>query len=276
MWNARGTGGTRGEMIQFLVEALELDIPTKPKFLLVCLCDSADMYGVCYPSMATLSRRTSMPERTLQRQLKWLVEHGIVSTFWNFTDKMRHRKIQHYRLVLESVARMPEPDFSNCTPGLRAEVIARFQHVCSYCGERGDAVNGPGGAPWHVDRIVPGSRGGKYIASNVTLSCRSCNSRKGAKEAPSNVRDLGAILNIEGCQNGQSVVPNRARNKEEPSLNHQEPVDGIFESLKTRDEHEHDAGIRKAKALGFVVSEDGKTCHRPPGPVRRLSEVSRA
>ena len=114
-------------MIQFCVDAMELDIPTKQKFLLVCFADNADMYGVCYPSMATLARKTSMPERTLQRQMQWLIKHNIVEVFWDFTDKIRHRKIQHYRLKLASATKSKQPDFSNCSKELRSEVINRFQ-----------------------------------------------------------------------------------------------------------------------------------------------------
>lgn len=98
-------------------------------------------------------------------------------------------------------------------------------------------------------------------------------------------RRASPATGIRGSEIGSTLVQQRAggspmaggairKNRNELSL---EPSgEAIVKSLKTRDEHEHDAGIRKAKALGFVVSEDGKTCHRPPGPVRRLSEVSRA
>lgn len=194
-------------MIAFVNDAMDLALPTKAKFLLVVLADTADMYGVCYPSMATLSRKTCMPERTLQRQMQWLIEKGLVQTFWSFTDKIRHKKIQHFRLNLASALKAPQPDFSNCTKELRLEVIARFNATCVYCGHNGDSENGPDGKPWHIDRILPGSKGGKYVASNVTLSCGPCNSSKGAKMAPSHVLSLGAILNKEGCHSGDSVVP---------------------------------------------------------------------
>lgn len=196
-------------MIQFCVDAMELDIPTKQKFLLVCLADNADMYGVCYPSMATLARKTSMPERTLQRQMQWLIKHNIVEVFWDFTDKIRHRKIQHYRLKLASATKSKQPDFSNCSKELRSEVINRFQSTCAYCSQRGDSLNGPDGAPWQIDRIIPGSKGGSYVADNVTLACRACNASKGAKSAPIEVLSLGAILDEQGCQSGESVVPNQ-------------------------------------------------------------------
>ena len=123
-------------MIEYVVEAMELAIPTKPKFLLVCLADNADMYGICYPSMATLSRRTSMPERTLQRQMKWLVDNHVIETFWSFTDKIRHKQIQHYRLNLKNVRRATQPDFSNCSKELRLEVITRFYSTCDIAALR--------------------------------------------------------------------------------------------------------------------------------------------
>lgn len=83
---------------------------------------------------------------------------------------------------------------------------------------------------------------------------------------PSAQREAGTLPKVSSIKESRDYA----------EITHKNLGTELEESLKTRDEHEHDAGIRKAKALGFVVSEDGKTCHRPPGPVRRLSEVSRA
>ncbi len=60
---------------------------------------------------------------------------------------------------------------------LRKEVIADGGAICFYCGE--DCSDGP-----TVDHVVPVCRGGAlYEKSNLVVSCRSCNSRKGGKEA---------------------------------------------------------------------------------------------
>lgn len=197
-------------MLQLVVKALNCDLPTKPKFVLVCLADQADEYGVCYPGIATLSRYTSMPERTLQRMLGYLKAHGWIETFWQPTDKVRYKKILHYRLCIEGLPKNPQPDYNNCPVELRAEVIEKFQHTCSYCRQTGTGKLGPDNKSWEIDRVIPGSKGGHYVATNVTLSCRKCNNWKRARMAPQGIQTLSAILDKTGCHSEQNVVPSMA------------------------------------------------------------------
>lgn len=147
-----------------------------------------------------------MPERTVQRCMKWLIEKGFVQTYWAFphNDKLRQRKVLHYRINLTGLEVAPQPDYSSCPQNIRRETIARFFCICQYCGLEGDDEKGPDGETWHIDRIIPGSKGGKYVAHNITLSCRTCNIGKGARLAPLKTVSLGAILDGEGCQNEQN------------------------------------------------------------------------
>jgi 5-methylcytosine-specific restriction endonuclease McrA len=75
-----------------------------------------------------------------------------------------------------------------CSGPFRGRVKAAFQSTCEYCGtiepadvaskysNDGSAANA---ARFHtVDRVVSGTSGGLYLPDNVTLACRSCNSRK--------------------------------------------------------------------------------------------------
>ena len=220
-------------MIQLISKVFNCDLPTKAKFVLVCLADSADDYGVCYLGITSLSRMTSIPERTLQRVLGYLKTHDWLETFWKPTDKIRYKKILHYRIKLDGIPKMPQPDYSNCPQALREAVIEKFEQTCSYCKEEGSEFLGPDGKPWEIDRIVPGSRGGGYEAVNITLSCKQCNMKKGAKMAPYGIRSLGAILNEEGCQTEQSMVPNQTVNgatggtrsvSDPPLIHSKEPV----------------------------------------------------
>jgi 5-methylcytosine-specific restriction endonuclease McrA len=197
-------------MIDNVSRVFRCDLPTKAKFVLVCLADQSNEYGICYPGITTLSRMTSMPERTLQRVLGYLKKNGWIETFWKPTDKIRYKSILHYRLKIDGLQDMPKPNYSNCPPALREEVIERFEQTCSYCHKTGNETLGPDGKSWEVDRIVPGSRGGGYEPYNITLSCKLCNLSKGAKLAPSTT-SLGAILDKEGCQNRQEVVPEQTR-----------------------------------------------------------------
>src|SRR5262249_39422366 len=57
-------------------------------------------------------------------------------------------------------------------------LLAKSGPVCTHCSKEGDMLNGPDGRAWHIDRIVPGSRGGKYTEDNVPLSCGPCNRRR--------------------------------------------------------------------------------------------------
>ena len=74
-------------------------------------------------------------------------------------------------IVLRSYDRMPRRHvrFS------RANVFARDDHTCQYCGERfakGDL---------NLDHVVPRSHGGRSTWENVVTSCVDCNRRKGGR-----------------------------------------------------------------------------------------------
>ncbi len=53
-------------------------------------------------------------------------------------------------------------------------LFRRDQHVCLYCGVRFDAIH------LSRDHVIPVSRGGKDIWTNVVTSCKRCNARKGS------------------------------------------------------------------------------------------------
>ncbi|MES2782936.1 MAG: helix-turn-helix domain-containing protein [Pseudomonadota bacterium] len=64
--------------IKLMTAAWDMDIPSTEKMVLLCLCDYADENGKsCYPSIATLAKRTSKNARTVQRALRWLEKSKI-------------------------------------------------------------------------------------------------------------------------------------------------------------------------------------------------------
>ncbi|MGF6764033.1 DNA-binding transcriptional ArsR family regulator [Paraburkholderia sp. GAS33] len=65
--------------IHLMNQAWRTSLPTGSKFVLVAICDTANDDGVCWPSVATISARTSMGERTVQRHLEDLEKAGIVT-----------------------------------------------------------------------------------------------------------------------------------------------------------------------------------------------------
>lgn len=63
--------------IKLLSAAWDLDIGSTEKMVLMCLCDFANEHGICWPSVATICRKTSKSERTVQSALKWLKDEGF-------------------------------------------------------------------------------------------------------------------------------------------------------------------------------------------------------
>ncbi|MCU1357611.1 MAG: endonuclease [Acidimicrobiales bacterium] len=51
----------------------------------------------------------------------------------------------------------------------RRNLVARDRGRCAYCPGRGDTV----------DHVVPRSRGGQHVWTNVVAACQPCNGRKG-------------------------------------------------------------------------------------------------
>lgn len=56
-------------------------------------------------------------------------------------------------------------------------VAARAGHRCEYCHAPESAFN----FPFEVEHVVPSASGGGEAASNLALSCRSCNVYKGSR-----------------------------------------------------------------------------------------------
>ncbi|MBI2931659.1 MAG: HNH endonuclease [Planctomycetes bacterium] len=57
----------------------------------------------------------------------------------------------------------------------RRNIIARDEYRCQYCGKRFSASH------LSIDHIIPKSRGGKSIWTNVATACNPCNTRKGGR-----------------------------------------------------------------------------------------------
>lgn len=52
-------------------------------------------------------------------------------------------------------------------------------NTCCYCGAQGVGGKGPDGREWHMDHVVPLSKGGLDATSNMVKSCAQCNMMKG-------------------------------------------------------------------------------------------------
>lgn len=56
---------------------------------------------------------------------------------------------------------------------LKLQVFERDRFTCTYCGQRGGALE--------CDHVIPVARGGSSDADNLTTACRHCNRSKGSK-----------------------------------------------------------------------------------------------
>lgn len=57
-------------------------------------------------------------------------------------------------------------------PKLRKKVLDKYKHTCVHCGTKENLS---------IDHIIPVSKGGKDLFSNLQVLCKSCNSKKGDK-----------------------------------------------------------------------------------------------
>ena len=55
----------------------------------------------------------------------------------------------------------------------RKEVLQRDDHLCQYCGKRGNDLT--------LDHVMPRHRGGQHTWENVVAACRTCNHKKGGR-----------------------------------------------------------------------------------------------
>jgi 5-methylcytosine-specific restriction endonuclease McrA len=63
----------------------------------------------------------------------------------------------------------------NTPPLNNHELFRRDGYICMYCGSRSDEHQ------LTRDHVIPLSKGGRDIWSNVVTACRSCNTRKGCR-----------------------------------------------------------------------------------------------
>lgn len=113
-----------------------------------------------------LSRRMGITAGPLKRIIDALIEQGKLTDeeggiYAPIYDEWKLRSRRDDR-------RPPIPVL------LQNAVYDRDGPICSYCG------TGPLES-WHIDHIIPWSRGGGHSLENLCVSCASCNLSKGAK-----------------------------------------------------------------------------------------------
>ena len=82
----------------------------------------------------------------------------------------KNRRLGHLRWrLLEDPRRRGDALWAE----MRAQVFARDDYTCRYCGTRGGGLE--------CDHVEPLAKGGTHHPSNLVTACRSCNRSKGAK-----------------------------------------------------------------------------------------------
>lgn len=61
------------------------------------------------------------------------------------------------------------------SPKKKLLIFERDNSKCQYCGVEVDFSDKNS---WHIDHVVPSSKGGTNCESNLKLACNSCNSKK--------------------------------------------------------------------------------------------------
>lgn len=169
--------------------AFGLLLPSREKWLLVCLADYADEWGdSIFPALETLAEKSGMSEDTIKRGLAKLIELGVIERIAHSTPVSP----AFYRILGVPEPKKVEKE-PNCPAPLRRAAIYLFDARCEYCRRRGTKELGPDGSPWTIDRVVPGMRGGTYSPDNVALACRFCNMKKRTQPAPVGTRTVADI-----------------------------------------------------------------------------------
>lgn len=104
--------------------------------------------------------------------------------------------------VLQLRRYIPVPAHHRSVMLTTANVLARDEHVCAYCGGRADTM----------DHITPRAAGGPHAWENVTAACRRCNAKKGDRS----LADVGFRLSRTPYR-PRGVVAHLMRSGVEPS-----------------------------------------------------------
>lgn len=102
---------------KFLSPAWEAQLPAPQKLLLVSLADQANDEGQCWPSIASLMRRTGLQERTIYKHLAELEQMGHIS-----------RQSRDGRSTIYTVH-----PCTTCTPVIHDTPAPRAPHPCTTC-----------------------------------------------------------------------------------------------------------------------------------------------
>lgn len=80
--------------IRMIALAWELQLPSTKKLVLLALCDWSNDLGFCFPSIASVARRSGISKRQCQRIMAELIDDGLVTVAGNLHGGARSRRYQ--------------------------------------------------------------------------------------------------------------------------------------------------------------------------------------
>ena len=105
------------------------------------------------------SYKVSVPDGELDVDLTWLRGRRDALSTIGFETTLRKYHAKSQRALM--------------TPALRRQIAERDNYTCQICGKYM-----PDGVGLHIDHIVPVSKGGKTVPSNLQVLCSKCNGSK--------------------------------------------------------------------------------------------------
>ena len=125
------------------------------------------------PQDVSLKERNQTFSR-LAREFGWIAGNSA-STNSQILDYLK--TCQRLAVVTRQIPPIPKPPYK-VKGRLRASIIERDNYRCQYCGHKGTKNWDPDGRRWHIDHMLPRSRGGTSKPDNLALSCAKCNIAK--------------------------------------------------------------------------------------------------
>lgn len=151
------------------VVALEDERVTHACLRVLCvLCTFTDKRGWCWPSLTTLAEKSRIARNDVTLHLKKLEGFGYIQRHENGFLVIYDFEPIPPAEILSAVA-SPSPQ--------RIAVFGKTAGTCTYCGAPLEL------ATFHMDHLIPKSRGGSGRRDNLAPSCGPCNVKKGAKTA---------------------------------------------------------------------------------------------
>jgi 5-methylcytosine-specific restriction endonuclease McrA len=126
----------------------------------------------------------SVAQLVVQAQREYWAEHPEIKSAYLRERDRRHRQ---WRQMTDAEYRLYHRQKSKRRKALERGSIglhvtgkqvdarfAQFNHCCAYCGTTGDL---------HIEHVVPISKGGTHVLSNIVPACKGCNLSKRDKDA---------------------------------------------------------------------------------------------